>query len=621
MAEIENVATGVTGSDGPISLTTDTADLFTDHLRPGQKDCRVQISLDRTDASLSGDARITGLMGSGQRCGNALSSDIERCLPVNADHVRPHCGHLPEQLSGVHPEVDYRDIVRAHGLDNLLRIGGDELAVVAQTEEPCPGIEELNRIGPGLDLNLEKADHCRGELVHQRVPQLRLRVHHRLRHPMVLRRPSLDQVRRQSERRTGEPDEHLVVPQLVKDPADPLDNRLELRGIDDRQGFDRVRRTHRRFQYRSASRDDVDTHPCGLQRYDDVREEDRRIGVMATHRLQGDLGEQVRTETGVEHADVLTDLAVLGQGTPGLTHHPHRAAGGSLPPDGRQQWSVWRGTTSGPGRANRLFSRTEIGDADRGRILVNHVSRLCQFHGEVEHRRRACATSRFPPVMLTPVSVDSETTGNPGQAATADATEAVPGPFREAVTSMHAAPVRSGITVTDIRPPRKLAPYSHAIGLEVERLPGRTDAVGTAGRDGGEAAVPTDSDGDAFGRLILLHDPRGSEGPGMMKLVAYIQADLDSAVAEDPLLPEVAWDWLTEGLDGNSFSDLGGTVTATASSRFGDIGGPANAFQIEMRASWSAAGTDLSGHVTAFSKVLANVAGLPPEGVTSISGR
>lgn len=173
--------------------------------------------------------------------------------------------------------------------------------------------------------------------------------------------------------------------------------------------------------------------------------------------------------------------------------------------------------------------------------------------------------------------------------------------------------------MTDIRPPRKLAPYSHAIGLEVDRLSGGVS--GTGGDDGGEAAVPTDSEGDAFGRLILLHDPDGAEGPGMMKLVAYIQADLEPVVAEDPMLPEVAWDWLTEGLAGSAFSDLGGTVTATASSRFGDIGGPANAFQIEMRASWSAADADLSAHVTAFSQVLSNVAGLPPEGVVPISGR
>ena len=36
------------------------------------------------------------------------------------------------------------------------------------------------------------------------------------------------------------------------------------------------------------------------------------------------------------------------------------------------------------------------------------------------------------------------------------------------------------------------------------------------------------------------------------------------------------------------------------------------------RASWTASGDDLSPHVEAFSRVLANVAGLPPEGVAQL---
>ena len=52
--------------------------------------------------------------------------------------------------------------------------------------------------------------------------------------------------------------------------------------------------------------------------------------------------------------------------------------------------------------------------------------------------------------------------------------------------------------------------------------------------------------------------------------------------------------------------------------RYGEIGGPPEAFQLEMRASWTAAGLDLSPHVEAFSRVLANVAGLPPEGVAQL---
>lgn len=191
----------------------------------------------------------------------------------------------------------------------------------------------------------------------------------------------------------------------------------------------------------------------------------------------------------------------------------------------------------------------------------------------------------------------------------------VPQYFDDAVHSMSHAAVRTGISVGDIRPPRNLAPLSHAVGLEVlhPELDPDTDHVPEFAMDHG---------GDAFGRLILLHDPASDEGwdGAKMRLVAYIQADMDASLASDPLLPDVAWDWLTEELDSptSPYTNLGGTVTSTASVRYGEIGGPPRAFQIEMRASWTATGADLSGHVQAFARVLANVAGLPPEGITSI---
>ncbi|HEY5117374.1 MAG TPA: DUF3000 family protein, partial [Nakamurella sp.] len=60
---------------------------------------------------------------------------------------------------------------------------------------------------------------------------------------------------------------------------------------------------------------------------------------------------------------------------------------------------------------------------------------------------------------------------------------------------------------------------------------------------------------------------------------------------------------------------LGGTVTATSSTRFGDIAGPQRADDLEMRASWTADDqTDL--HLQAVAGFLAAAAGLPPEGVT-----
>ncbi|OHV00474.1 DUF3000 domain-containing protein [Mycobacterium talmoniae] len=192
-------------------------------------------------------------------------------------------------------------------------------------------------------------------------------------------------------------------------------------------------------------------------------------------------------------------------------------------------------------------------------------------------------------------------------------TPAEPAPFREAVAAMTAAVVRSEIELGPIRPPQRLAPYSYALGAEVKH-PEATEAGG----------VPEYSEGDAFGRLILLYDPDGSEAwDGTMRLVAYIQADLDSHEALDPLLPEVAWSWLVEALESRTehVTALGGTVTATTSVRYGDIAGPPRGHQLELRASWTATAGDLDTHVQAFCEVLEHAAGLPPVGVTDLSSR
>lgn len=175
---------------------------------------------------------------------------------------------------------------------------------------------------------------------------------------------------------------------------------------------------------------------------------------------------------------------------------------------------------------------------------------------------------------------------------------------------MHKAAVHPQIEIGPIRPPQRLAPFSYAIGAEVSRPD--TDAV------------TQDSEGDAFGRLILLHDPAGDEAwHGTMRLVAYIQADLDEDLAADPLLPEVAWSWLVDALEARHepLTALGGTVTATSSVRYGDIAGPPRAHQLELRASWTATTTELAGHVEAFCEVLAYAAGLPPAGVSPLGGR
>jgi Protein of unknown function (DUF3000) len=187
---------------------------------------------------------------------------------------------------------------------------------------------------------------------------------------------------------------------------------------------------------------------------------------------------------------------------------------------------------------------------------------------------------------------------------------AEPAQFQAAVAAMNAADVRPEIELGPIRPPQRLAPFSYALGAEVKHPE--------------TAVVPERSEGDAFGRLILLHDPEGAEAwDGTMRLVAYIQADLDASEAVDPLLPEVAWSWLADALGARveQVTALGGTVTATTSVRYGDIAGPPRAHQLELRASWTATTPELGLHVQAFCEVLEHAAGLPPVGVTDLGSR
>ncbi|CKS51651.1 Protein of uncharacterised function (DUF3000) [Mycobacterium tuberculosis] len=187
---------------------------------------------------------------------------------------------------------------------------------------------------------------------------------------------------------------------------------------------------------------------------------------------------------------------------------------------------------------------------------------------------------------------------------------AEPALFREAVAAMNDVTVRPEIELGPIRPPQRLAPYSYALGAEIKHP--ELDVI------------PERSEGDAFGRLIMLYDPDGSDAwDGTIRLVAYVQADLDSSEAVDPLLPEVAWSWLVDALTARTdqVRALGGTVTATTSVRYGDISGPPRAHQLELRASWTATTPDLGAHVQAFCDVLEHAAGLPPAGVTDLGSR
>ena len=188
-----------------------------------------------------------------------------------------------------------------------------------------------------------------------------------------------------------------------------------------------------------------------------------------------------------------------------------------------------------------------------------------------------------------------------GSPTTEDAEASRPEIFRAAVASLTSATARTEVQVEPLRPPQRLAPYSYAIAAEVR------------GTDGSEPAT---------GRLVLLHDPDGQEAwDGVLRLVAFVSAEMDAEIGVDPMLPAVGWSWLTGALDERAaaYRAAGGTVTQTTSTRFGDIHGPRTTVELELRASWTADTPDIAPHLHAFVDLLCTAAGLPPEGVTIIS--
>lgn len=175
-----------------------------------------------------------------------------------------------------------------------------------------------------------------------------------------------------------------------------------------------------------------------------------------------------------------------------------------------------------------------------------------------------------------------------------------PEEFRAALEALAGVAVRPEIVLEHIPAPQRLAPFAHAVGILV-----------------------TEQDGDedvevASGRFIVLHDPAGHESwAGTTRCVGYLSAATDEHMVDDTMFSEVAWSWLTDALGdaGAASHALGGTVTRTASTRFGQLAGPEHTVDVEIRASWTAEDTHLDRHLTAWLEVLGNAAGLPPPGV------
>ncbi|MBK7820308.1 MAG: DUF3000 domain-containing protein [Tessaracoccus sp.] len=179
-----------------------------------------------------------------------------------------------------------------------------------------------------------------------------------------------------------------------------------------------------------------------------------------------------------------------------------------------------------------------------------------------------------------------------------------PAAFSAAVDQLGAMRWRRGLNIDEIGSPQRIAPFSVAISGEL------TDAF---------------DDPVSTGRLILLHDPAGNTAwSGTFRIVTYVRAEVELEMVTDPLLPEVAWSWLTEALESHGCvaTALAGTVTASYGKGFGEMT-DADRAEVELRSSWTPrldALHSLTPHLAAWQELLGQVAGEPdlPPGVAAL---
>ena len=139
----------------------------------------------------------------------------------------------------------------------------------------------------------------------------------------------------------AEADDRLVGVELPPDDADRLEDRRHGGlGVGHLQLLDRGRSPDRLANDRPYPLDELDVDAHRDDRGHDVREHHRCVDPVPLHRLQRDLGGQLRRAVDLEERVLLANRPVLGQRAPRLPHEPGRGPLGRLTPCGAHEERV-----------------------------------------------------------------------------------------------------------------------------------------------------------------------------------------------------------------------------------------------------------------------------------------
>ena len=179
--------------------------------------------------------------------------------------------------------------------------------------------------------------------------------------------------------------------------------------------------------------------------------------------------------------------------------------------------------------------------------------------------------------------------------------------FARVLASLRDVRLRSELRLTEVPAPTRIAPYAAALTADV--------------------IDPADPDEDlATGRFVVLHDPAGPEAwDGEWRVVTFARAELEPELAADPMLGAVGWSWLVDSLGARdlAWTAEAGTVTRVVSESFAGLADRDPSVEMEIRASWTPTGGDLTEHLRAWADMLCTIAGIPPlpDGVVAMPGQ
>ena len=215
--------------------------------------------------------------------------------------------------------------------------------VIFAGELAGPGVEDLDDLRSGSDLEREDVRDDVGEQVQEALESSLSPAHHLLDRREGLRARPLDQVTGERPRRPGKADDRGAVADLAPQPLQDFAGEAEIGGgIETAQPQDVVSGPDR-MREPGTVLVEFDLHAHRLDRDQDVGEEDDAVRGEAPERLERHLGGEVRVAAELDERDPAADLPILRKVSPGLSHHPGRGAIDGAPVAGIQE----------PGRGRR----------------------------------------------------------------------------------------------------------------------------------------------------------------------------------------------------------------------------------------------------------------------------